>query len=504
MLQYKNPVIKGFNPDPSICRVGEDFYLVTSTFEFFPGVPVYHSKNLVDWTLINYCLDRKSQLDLNNCNNSAGIYAPTIRHHNGTFYMVTTNVRGGGHFYVHTKDITEPWSEPIWVDQDGIDPTLFFDDDGKVYFCSTCFENQKQGIGFFEIDIKTGKRLEPKRIISMGSGGRHPEAPHIYKIGGFYYLMIAEGGTEYGHMVTIQRSTDIYGPYENCPHNPILSHRDFSESPIQATGHADIVEDQHGNWWMVCLGIRPKGGLLHQLGRETFLSPVQWNSDHWPVIGDSGRISLDMSGELPAALSPQDENPGCHFLDDFSGNKMKLDWNYIRNPDPGKYSLTDSPGKLTLYPGNESLSDFAPTWAGIRQQEFDLVAETKLVHKPAGNSTQAGISAFYNKEYYYASYVTKENNKAYVVLEKRIHDYSSISDRHEIDYTGEILFRIKTSREWYEFFYNLNGKWKKLGQGAAAGLCTEGTMSMTFTGVYLGIFASSEKTGFDYFSICDA
>jgi alpha-N-arabinofuranosidase len=218
MNSYQNPIIPGFNPDPSICRAGEDYYIAVSSFEFFPGVPLYHSKNLADWEMTGHCLTRPEQLPLNGCRASGGIYAPTLRYHEGIFYMVTTNVSGGGNFIVHTQDINGPWSDPAFIDQGGIDPSLLFDG-GKVYFCSNGNAGT-DGIFVCEVEPRTGEKFTPSRLISSGCGGRCPEAPHIYHIGLWYYLLMAEGGTEYGHMVTIQRSRNIYGPYVQCPHNP--------------------------------------------------------------------------------------------------------------------------------------------------------------------------------------------------------------------------------------------------------------------------------------------
>jgi xylan 1,4-beta-xylosidase len=203
---YSNPVVAGFYPDPSVCRVGDDYYLVTSTFEYFPGVPVFHSKDLIHWTQIGHCLTRASQLPLANCAASGGIYAPTIRYHKGLFYMTTTHVTGGGNFYVTAKDPAGEWSDPVYVKQGGIDPTIFFDGD-KTYFLSTA-----DGITMSEMDLSTGQLTGLPRVIWRGTGGRYPEGPHLYKKDGYYYLLIAEGGTEYGHKVTIARSRSIWGP----------------------------------------------------------------------------------------------------------------------------------------------------------------------------------------------------------------------------------------------------------------------------------------------------
>ena len=244
---FSNPILSGFYPDPSICRVGDDYYLVNSSFEYFPGVPIFHSKDLVHWRQIGYCLTRKSQVPLDRIQSSGGIYAPTLRYYDGTFYMVTTNVYGGGNFYVTAKNPAGLWSEPVWFHDGGIDPSLFFDDDGKVYYT----RHEGMGDGYIAqqfLNLETGRLEGPLKNIWRGTGGVWPEGPHLYKIRGKYFLMIAEGGTSYDHMVTIARSDSPFGPFESNPNNPILTHRNRTDHPIQALGHADFVETPDG-WW---------------------------------------------------------------------------------------------------------------------------------------------------------------------------------------------------------------------------------------------------------------
>jgi len=274
---YTNPVIPGGFPDPSICRVGDYYYTVHSTFEYFPGVPIFHSKDLVHWRQIGYCLTRESQLPLRKMRPGGGIYAPTLRYHDGLFYMITTNVDGGGNFYVTAKDPTGPWSEPVWLDKEGIDPSLLFDDNGKIYY--TRHVGQADGyIAQTLLNIGEGKLEGELKKIWGGTGGIWPEGPHLYKINGKYYLMISEGGTSYGHMITIARSDSPWGPFEPNPDNPILTHKDREGNQFRALGHGDLVETPDG-WWIVFLGIRPQGGHYNHLGREMFLAPLEWNED---------------------------------------------------------------------------------------------------------------------------------------------------------------------------------------------------------------------------------
>lgn len=246
-MKYNNPVIKGFYPDPSVCKVGDTYYLVCSSFQYFPGVPLFESKDLVNWKQIGHCLTRKSQVQLDKVNSSGGVFAPTIRYNNGRFYMTTTNDTTHQHFYVWTDDIYGEWSEPIYVDQSGIDPSLFFEDN-KTYFMSNGIDDYGvSGIVQCEIDIESGEKLTPSKTIWTGSGGRYLESPHMYKINGKYYLVAAEGGTEYGHMVTYARADSLYGKFEGYENNPVLTNRNLGGYEVQGVGHGDLIQDNYGN-----------------------------------------------------------------------------------------------------------------------------------------------------------------------------------------------------------------------------------------------------------------
>lgn len=487
---FHNPIIKGFHPDPSVCFDGQDFYLVTSTFEFFPGVPVFKSQNLVNWELIGHALSDATQCDLHAAACSGGIYAPTIRYHEGVYYMVTTNVSNGGHLIVHTKDPSATWSQPVFVDQDGIDPSLLFDD-GKVYFVSTLMYEGRQAIGMCEIDPFTGEKYTETKIISYGNGGKYPEAPHLYKLNGMYYLMLAEGGTEYGHMVTMSRSTSPYGPFEPCPHNPILSHRNEQSGDIQCTGHADIVEDANGNWWMVCLGVRPLGIMLHNLGRETFLAPLQW-IDGWPHVGNNGRIALTMDAPLPSSSTATSTD----FFDDFESSLLKPQWTFIRNPDLTRY-LSLQRG-ICLKGNNVGLDDPNPTFIGIRQTEFCTHTCVKM-DTPDINVT-AGLTAYYNAFYYYALRITNEDGCLFAELEKHLHDEKIIKNRIRLDATDHLTLHLYSDREYYRFAVETDAGVIQVGQGSTAGLSTEGTMMMTFTGVFIGLYAEKGHAVFRHFA----
>jgi alpha-N-arabinofuranosidase len=485
---FRNPIIPGFHPDPSICRVGSDYYLVTSTFEYFPGVPIFHSTDLVHWRQIGYCLTRDSQLPLQTAWSSGGIFAPTIRWHDGTFYMVVTNVSGIGNFYVTAANAEGPWSDPILVTANGIpvggiDPSLFFDDDGTVYFSGTA--------GTAAIDIETGRLTSDLKHVWTGSGGRYAEAPHLYKIGGLYYSMLAEGGTEPGHMVTIARSGSPYGPYQPCPHNPILSHRDRGGHPIQSTGHADLIEAHDGSWWAVFLATRvsAKYPNVHHLGRETFLAPVTWDSEGWPRIGDQGGVELEMRG--PAFLTGSEQKQSDAIRDDFDTDRLALPWNFRRNPDPELWSLAERPGSLTLTCAPATLNDADPVaLVARRQQHFNCRFSAAVAFDPQSAFEEAGLTAIMNEEHHYEIFIRgSDAGQRMVAVRRRIGDLVAVVAEERIE-GDDIVLSIDATPEEYRFGYTAkNGDEKKLASGATRYLSTE--VAGGFTGVYLGLYATS-------------
>lgn len=494
-MKYRNPVIPGFYPDPSVCRVGEDYYLVTSSFEYFPGVPIFHSKDLIHWRQIGHCLTRASQLPLKNAWISGGIYAPTIRHHQGKFYMITTNVSDGGHFFVTADDPAGEWSEPVWVEGKWIDPSLFFDDDGRVYF-----QHSGGGIWQTEIDIQTGKHLTPFKLLSPGMVGKDIEGPHLYKIKGKYYLMAAEGGTEYNHMEVIGRSDTPWGPFEHCPHNPILTHRGYN-SPIQATGHAELFEVHDGSWWMVFLGIRPNGyPPCYHLGRETFLAPVRWTEDGWPVVGMDGRVALEMEAETLPLHPWQPVDPH----DDFVLPKPGLQWNYLRNPYPEDYNLTDRPGWLRLWGSAVTLdAQDSPAWLGRRQQHFLCTAKTYLDFEPREDGEEAGLTVFQNFKHHYEIAVRWQAGERCVFVRRRIGSLVAEVGQAALA-PGPVTLILQANRDWYVFgFQQGSAPEIELAQGETRYLSTE--VGGMFTGVYFAMYAtgngkrSTVPADFDWF-----
>lgn len=494
MRSYQNPIIPGFFPDPSICREGGDYYLVNSSFEFFPGVPLWHSRDLVNWEQLGYILTRESQLPLDGCRVSGGIYAPTLRCHEGTWYMITTNTHRGGNFLVHAPDVRGPWSDPVWIDHDGIDPSLFWDQDGKVYYTGTWIdETGRQGIGQFQIDVSTGAKLSDTRTIWYGTGGRCPEGPHMYKREGWYYLLIAEGGTEYGHMVTIARSRSVWGPFESCPRNPILTHRDDICSPFQALGHTDMVTDEDGNWWMVFHAIRPTNAQLHHIGRETMLAPFVWDEEGWPVVNGGRSVTASMTGPGEGTAASQ-----TGWRDDFSGDGFHPRWSWLRNPDMGNYTLSQQ--GLTLSGSETTLDDLdTATFLGVRQQQFDQRYETRI--RISGEGGYAGMTVFHTAEHHYDLCVRRQGKGCAVTVRKRVADILVESDDVCFDDTDTLVLRIEANRNEYTFFAGPEeGQLVTIGTGRTQLLSTE-AMPCTFTGCFAGLFAQGDTQAvFRYFS----
>ncbi|MDR2805491.1 MAG: glycoside hydrolase family 43 protein [Dysgonamonadaceae bacterium] len=484
---YKNPIIRGFNPDPSICRVEDDFYLVTSSFEYFPGLPIYHSKDLVNWRQIGHCLTRDSQLPLHKAPASGGLFAPSLRYHDGLFYVICTNTSGGGNFYCTATDPAGPWSEPVWVTINSIDPDIFWDEDGKTYFVT----QGSEGIRVTEFDIQTGKVTGPERLVWGGIGGRFPEAPHIYKKDGFYYLMLGEGGTEYMHSATIGRSRNIYGPYESCPLNPILTHanRKGQGSPIQGTGHADLIQAPDNSWWMVFLGFRviQPYAYYHILGRETFLAPVDWPRGGWPQVNGNGTVSLNMNvPTLP--LHPFEKAPA---RTDFENDNLGFEWQYLRNPIRENYSLTEKKGHLRISASSYTLNETeAVSIVCRRQTEHNFTASALLEFISSNDNEEAGITLIQNNTHHYDLLLKKSDKQTIVQLRVRIGSLSYIAAEQTVS-DNKVLLKIEGSPYQYTFYFaDAKGqKYTELSRLDTRYLSTE--VAGGFTGVMIGLYASS-------------
>lgn len=490
-VTYKNPVIPGFYSDPSVCRVNDDYYLVTSTFEYFPGVPVFHSKDLVNWEQIGHCIDRKEQLP-----EGMNIFAANIQYNNGVFYMITTNFNalrgeyGWGNFYVTAKNPAGPWSGPIRIDKlDGIDPDLFFDDDGKVYVISSSFV-------LHEIDIETGELIGQGRKLWYGTGGRAAEGPHIYKKDGFYYLMAAEGGTEEAHNETIARAANIWGPYINHKDNPILNHCNQAGGayPIHGVGHADMVQAHDGSWWMVFHGYRSvERNPHHILGRETCLAPVVWPKNGWPVVNGNGTVPVDMACEtLPLKSFPEKQT-----RIEFNEEKLGYEWNYIQLPDYNNYSLKERKGYLRLKGSDVTIKEkisFAvidartPTFVGRRLQDMYFTATTKMLFNPENENEEAGI-ALVNNGSCMRMVVEKSGIRRYIVVKIDFDGITYQSNKKQIDNSGPVTLRIEGEKSTFSFSYSQgDDEFENIEFVNSRYLSSETVGG--YTGVYVGLYST--------------
>ena len=492
---YINPVISGSYPDPSVIRVGDDYYSVHSSFIYFPGVPIFHSRDLVNWKQIGYVLDRPSQLDLTGMRSNAGIYAPTIRYHDGTFYMITTNIEGIGNFFVTATDPAGPWSDPIIVEDDGMDPSLFFDDDGKVYYTQHVGGGDGY-IGQAEIDIKTGELKGPLQNIWNGTGNQWAEGPHLYKILGVYYLLIAEGGTSLNHMITVAKSGSPMGPFESCPANPVMTHSDDPAHPFQTIGHADIFETPDG-WWMVCLGVRPAN---NHLGREMFLAPVEWRNG-WPVINGGNHISEVMDAPKLQA-SPLPEPP---VRDHFDSETLDIRWNYLRNPVLEHYSLSERPGYLRLYGTETSLNEKgSPTFLARRQEHARAKVAAKMSFVSEAENEEAGLVIRCSDEYRIDFGVCRRNGKRRAFIRRIDAGKGEIIHGVEIPGKDEVILLIDAFPHMYNFYVHIEGN-APVFIGSSETSVYSYENSDSFMGVLIGMYATgnSEKNAnpadFDWF-----
>jgi xylan 1,4-beta-xylosidase len=499
---FDNPILPGMNPDPSICRVGDDYYVVTSSFEYFPGVPIYHSRDLVHWRQLGHVLTRPAQLDLRGVASSGGIYAPTLRHHAGRFYMITTLVGApdrGGNFFVTATDPRGPWSDPIWLDSEGFDPSLLFAD-GEVYYL-------RDGAGADEahprvyqarIDPTTGALREPMRPIWEGTGGIWPEGAHVYEIDGRYYLFAAEGGTAEGHCEVVARGASPFGPFEPYAGNPIVTHRDRPEHPIQATGHADLVELPDGSFWAVLLGTRPCDGRQH-LGRETFLAPVRFGADGWPMIGETGGETGGESGNddrrvalrVPAPHLPPHPFPPEPARDDFDA--LAPAWSFVRNPDPADVSLTARPGHLRLLGSPITLDDVAsPAMVVRRQQHVRVRCRAALAFAPRAPNEEAGLTVRGNERFRYDLAVRLGAAGREAVLTRRIAGVSTAIARAPLP-DGPLALELVADEQSYAFSVTAGEARTVLGTLPTRALSAEEIRAHGphhFTGAVIGLYAT--------------
>jgi alpha-N-arabinofuranosidase len=515
--EYLNPVLAGFYPDPSITRAGDDYYLVTSSFAYFPGVPIFHSRDLVSWRQIGHVLDRPSQLALDSAGISRGIFAPVIRYHAGTFYMITTLVDGGGNFYVTATDPAGPWSDPVWLPEvDGIDPSIFFDDDGRAYVMNNgppigapLYEGHR-AIWIQELDVAAGRTVGPRTMIVNGGVdlSKQPiwiEAPHVLKVGGAYYLICAEGGTAEQHSEVVFRADAPTGPYVPYAGNPILTQRHLDPArpfPITTTGHADFVRTPAGEWWAVFLGVRPYRGDHYNNGRETYLMPVRW-SGGWPHILPASDTMpyVVRRPSLPAGPPPPVPTTGnFRHREEFDAEELAPYWSFVRTPRERWHALATPRGALTLRARPVPLgSRGQPSLVGRRQQHAWASAATAMRYAPAAPGDRAGLTAFHDDDHNYLLAVARSPAGPVVQLEMRSGAGAPtrvLASAPLRAATGApVYLKIEARGDRYAFLYGERpGEWTVLVDDAD-GTVLSSKVAGGFVGTFFGMYAYTAAGG---------
>ena len=512
---FKNPILAGGYPDPSICRVGDEFFMVNSSFEYFPALPIHKSKDLVNWELVGHGLNRleqvSGQINLIDVQSNGGIHAPTIRFHNGIYYIITTNVyydeikqrATATNFIITSSNPEGPWSNPIVIKgAPGIDPDIFFDDDGRVWYAGNHQPSDPSFSGETEIWMQ---ELDPKNLQLIGQrffvwrgacGGVWAEGPHIYKKDGNYYLLIAEGGTSFNHSIMVAVSDKITGPYTSNERNPIFSSRHLSyDNWVHSTGHGDLVELEDGRWYVVMLGVRGDVKRKSNMGRETFIAPVSWEREPydwkerkivWPVIASqSGKILKNN----PIIFFETVGNKGSFFVDDFNDTNLGLEWNHRRAPMQNMFDLVSNPGSLRVYTNPNILQERKrANFTGIKQTESEFSFKAKMTFSPSGDNDESGI-AIVQKDNNFLSLTLKQFNEDISIELKLMNNVETIIASKKIDYKSKfpIQLKVESYQNNYRFYYALkNNDFQLFAETPSDHLLSHG-----YTGAHIGLYATS-------------
>lgn len=529
MPEIQNPILKGFNPDPSILRVGDDYYIATSTFEWFPGVQIHHSRDLRHWRLIARPLARRSQLDMTGNPDSGGVWAPCLSYADGVFYLVYTDVKShlgpfkDTHNYLVTAtDIEGPWSEPIYLNSSGFDPSLFHDDDGRKWLVNMIWDHRKGknrfgGIVLQEYSEAERRLVGPITNIFRGTELGLTEGPHIYKHNGYYYLMTAEGGTRFGHAVTVARSASLFGPYEADPEGPMLTSAGAPELELQRAGHASLVETQSGEWYIAHLCGRPlRPSMRCTLGRETALQRVRWSEDGWLRLAAGGNRPQTV---VQAPPLPEHRFPPEPETDHFDGGEISPAFQSLRVPIEEDWaSLRARPGFLRLK-GRESLSSkHRQSLIARRLQSFKAEAETAVEFEPDTYQQMAGLICYYNVNNYYYLWVSRDENAGKclgIMLRDRGKYDEALDAPVSVEGWARIHLKASLRHDRLQFYYSRDGgQWTPIGPVLDASILsdeyvetvTDGyLMDQGFTGAFVGMCAQDlsgrgKHADFDYFS----
>jgi alpha-N-arabinofuranosidase len=502
--QYRNPILAGFYPDPSVLRVGRDYYLVNSTFTWFPGLPIFHSRDLVSWRPIGNAIDRPGQFDFTGLAVSRGIFAPDLSFHNGRYFLVGTCVDCGGNFVMTARNPAGPWSKPVWLKTvEGIDPALFFDDDGRAWLINnrapegTPLYDGHRALWIEQFDPVTLTMMgNPKLVVNGGIDlSKKPvwiEGPHIYKVGGQYYLSAAEGGTSVNHSQVILRADKVDGPYVPAPPsvNPILTQRDLDPTrpnPITSAGHADLVQMPSGKWAAVFLATRPYRGNLYNIGRETYLLPVTWR-DGWPIILDKGKTIPTSLPRIAGADRPSAPQTGSFsWREDFNGPRLGMAWMTMRGA-----GVRVAGGELLLEARRDGIGDLGkPALAARRQQHAVATVTTSLAFSPREGES-AGFAAIQNDDYFLTIALTRREGKLLVRVARRAgksepREGVTVAEKG-VAGTGPVGLRIRARDGLYSFDMQSGGKWVTVAADVdATNLSTE--IAGGFVGTMIGPFA---------------
>ena len=518
-MSIKNPILRGFNPDPSICRAGDDFYIATSTFEWFPGVQIFHSVDMETWSFVGRPLNRAALLDLTGVPDSCGVWAPCLTWADDRFWLCYTVVnRFDGDFkdthnYLTTApDIAGPWSDPIYLNSSGFDPSLFHDEDGRKWYSNMVWDHRPnrsyfRGIVVQEYAVEDKRLFGPRKVVFDGTKTDFTEGPHIYKHGGRYYLITAEGGTGYGHAVTNARADDIWGPYEEDPELHVVTARHRYQAGLQRTGHGGLVEGPGGQWYLTHLCSRPLDGVRRSpMGRESALQKVKWTEDGW----------LRLS-EPETAYDAFTDHPLQKVRTDFDRADLPSEFQWLRTPRSDYlFSLTEKPGALRLF-GRESIGSlYHSSLVARRQQHFNYTAETKLSFAPEDFQQMAGLVAYYNAHKFHYAYITREDGLGRVLSIMSCNADQSLHLTHPIADTpvvladdGDIWLKCDVDGAVLQFYYSVDGAiWHPLGPALDNSLLSDEAGKgdgANFTGTFVGM-ACQDLTGqgapadFSYFA----
>jgi alpha-N-arabinofuranosidase len=525
---FKNPILAGGYPDPSICKVGDTFYLVNSSFEYFPGLPIHKSTDLINWELIGHGLHRESQasstVNLVDVQSNGGIHAPTIRFNKGVYYIISTNVYYDAekkkanmvNFIITANNPAGPWSDPIHIEgAPGIDPDLFFDDNGRVWYVGNQapenprFDGEGE-IWLQELDLNEYNLIGERHLLWRGAcGGVWAEGPHMYKKDGKYYLIIAEGGTSFNHAVMVAMSENIEGPYISNPRNPILTSRHLSyDNWVNSTGHGDIIELDDGRYYMVILGIRNEINRSSNMGRETFIAPLSWerepfewkeNKDLWPVVSP---ISGKVEKENEVIFTNSTQINSYNFRDDFNSKTLGLKWNFRRLPLENIYSLDKREGFLRIFSNQNIIKErHRAALMGFKQNQTYFEYFTSMNFNPENNKSEAGISIFQKDDNYLNFTVIKKDGNFFIKVNAYNKNKLILKDEQLIpDYKGKIKLKISSEEGEYKLFYSTRGSRYRLFDK----LKNDILLSKGYTGAHIGLYITSngedsnDYVDFDY------